>query len=167
MCQKSLPFYFLNNCRKLADFNGFFVLDPDNIWHQWLVLHLPTSSVYFSQFAFGNLKSHFSAVLFSLRYTTHQVEHFFQKCFFSSSGFPEWRAYTIRTFNLPLSKTMFSINTLSLCLSTFTTLYTRFSATNIPTPSDYPYLPLTKPMLNVKLSNLIHTIWKHTTLLSL
>ena len=26
---------------------------------------------------------------------------------------------------------------------------------------------LTKPMLNVKLSNLIHTIWKHTTLLSL
>jgi len=121
---------------------AFGVLDPENIWHQWLVLHLPTSPVYCSHFAFGNPKSHFSTVLFSLRYTTHQVEQFIPKMFFfSSSGFPEWRAYIVRTFNLPLSKTMFSINTLSLCLSTFTTLSTRFSATNIPTPADYPYLP--------------------------
>ena len=61
---------------------AFGVLDPENIWHQWLVLHLPTSPVYFSQFAFGNPKSHFSTVLFSLRYTTHQVEQFIPKMFF-------------------------------------------------------------------------------------
>jgi len=41
-----------------------------------------------------------------------------------------------------LSKTIFSINTLSLCLSTFSTLSTHFSAANIPTPSDLSSPPI-------------------------
>jgi len=50
--------------------------------------------------------------------------------------------YTVTTFIKLLSKTIFSINTLSLCLSTFTTLSTHFSATNIPTPSDLSLPPI-------------------------
>jgi len=70
------------------------------------------------------------------------MEQFVLKILFSSSGFPEWRPYTVRTFNKPLYKTTFSINTLLLCLSAFTTLSTHFSVTNIPTPSDLSLLPI-------------------------
>jgi len=48
--------------------------------------------------------------------TTHQIEQLVPKTFFFSSSFPEWGAYIVRTFNKALSKTIFSISTLSLCL---------------------------------------------------
>jgi len=41
-------------------------------------------------------------------------------------------AWTIRTFNKLLSKTIFKISNLLLCFSTLTILSTHFSATNIP-----------------------------------
>ena len=59
----------------------------------------------------------------------------FQNLSFSSSGFPEWRAYTVKTFSKQSPETIFSTSTLSLCLSTLTTLSTHLSATDIPTPS--------------------------------
>ena len=66
----------------------------------------------------------------------------FQKHSFSSSGFPEWGAYTVKTFNKRSTKTIFSTRIISQCLSTLTTLSTHFSATNIPTPSVFASLPV-------------------------
>ena len=45
-------------------------------------------------------------------------------------------------FSKQSPKTIFSTNTLSLCLSTVTTLPTHFSATNIPTPPVFALLPI-------------------------
>ena len=57
--QKRPPFYFSNNFfQKLTDFNDFWCVNPEKIWHQQLV-HLPTSPVYCSHFTLGNVKSHF------------------------------------------------------------------------------------------------------------
>jgi len=57
-------------------------------------------------------------------------------CLFRPQVSPKCTAYTVKTFNKSLSKTIFSISTLSLCLSALTILSTHFSDTNIPTPSD-------------------------------
>ena len=77
------------------------------------------------------------------------------------------------TFNKPLSKTIFSINTLTLCLSTFTTLSTHFSATNIPTPSDLSLPPIQNSLYLLSwvpksLQPLPHLVsWRHPTSTSL
>ena len=60
----------------------------------------------------------------------------FQKLSFSSSGFPECGAYTKKAFTNLLPKTNFTITIRSL-----TTLFTHFSATNIPMSSISPYFP--------------------------
>jgi len=109
---------------------------------------------------------------FVLTYTTHQMEHFVPKSlvFFSSFGFPERGAFTVRTFNKQSPKTVFSSSTLSLCLSTLTTVSTHFSATNIPTPSDSPYFPSKTaytflPIVprNLQQLPLRHVSWIHAT----
>jgi len=66
----------------------------------------------------------------------------FQRLSFSSSGFPEWGSYTVRTFNKPSSETIFSISSRLLCLLTLTTLSIHLSTTNIRTPSDLSLSPI-------------------------
>ena len=94
----------------------------------------------------------------------------FQNLFFSSSGFPEWGAYTVKTFSKQSPKTIFRTSALSLCLSTLTTLSTHFSATNIPTPSVFALLPIQNSLycLPIAPKNLhplpLHQVsWTHAT----
>ena len=94
----------------------------------------------------------------------------FQNLFFSSSGFPEWGAYTVKTFSKHSPKTIFRTSALSLCLSTLTTLSTYFSATNIPTPSDFALLPIQNSLYllpivpkNLHPQPLNHVSWIHAT----